>query len=456
VTVIRRSLTVNAAGVIAVALAGFVSMLVLARRLPVEVFGTVSIALMVANAVAVFDGVRPVVIFEATRQNAAIASLHRTVWRLFVAIGSFATLVTLALAFALWREELGTTGVLLLSLVVFLYFPAACNWGFLDARQDTAFTGLVRSVAWLGVYGSFIAITLVSDRPTAYLVPLVAMNGALALAYAWRLGRVPPNAPGSCAASVRDILARSLDNLGVNVAATTIGTFDRVVLSAVGGMHGVGLYSAQYELSTKPAALLRVANTVLLPAAADMQARGRPVEAAWLRVTLAGSLVLAAVAAMAVALRTEIIGLLLGPAYAPHADVFGLLVMALVLQFFGYACPVLLNARGNFSLQRSLYLVAAALMVVAAVPVARTYGIVGLAALYLVVRGVDVALLIATIVTTRMRLSPAVLAAHGTLMAVTMMVAWTGRLVPTLAASALCGAVAFAMMRIPANRYMTT
>lgn len=451
---VRRSLTVNTIGVVAVAAAGFAAMLVLARRLPVEAFGAVSVSLMVANAVAVFDGVRPVVVYEATRTDVSLPALHRTVWRLFLAIGAIATLVTLGVAGALWRAQIGIAGLALLGLAVFLYFPAACNWGFLDARNDTAFTGLARSAAWVAVYAAYIATAFVSANPALYLVPLVAMNAGLALAYRIRLGPPGTGAVGGRSPASREILRRSLDNLGVNVAATTIGTIDRVVLSAMSGMHGVGLYSAQYELATKPQALLRVANAVLFPAAAKMHASGRSVHEPWLRMTLAGSQALAALVALLVGAREPIVATLLGPAYAAHADVFGLLVVAFVLQFFGYACPVLLNAQGDFSSQRRLYLWAAAAMAIAVAPVTHAFGIVGLAGLYLAVRGVDLLLFARTLASTGLRPRASVLSLHLLVAGAALALAWSASVPATLIGAAASGLAAATLLRMPSSRLL--
>jgi O-antigen/teichoic acid export membrane protein len=449
---VRRSLTVNTIGVVAVAAAGFAAMLVLARRLPVEAFGTVSVSLMIANAVAVFDGVRPVVVYEATRTEVSLAALHRTVWRLFLWIGAMATLVTLAIAGALWFEQIGLAGLAMLGLVVFLYFPAACNWGFLDARNDTAFTGLARSIAWVAVYAAYMATAFVSADPVFYLLPLVAMNAGLALGYRRRLGAIAADAGGGRSPTPREILRRSLDNLGVNIAATTIGTIDRVVLSAMSGMHGVGLYAAQYELATKPQALLRVANAVLFPAAAKLHASGRNLVEPWLRTTLAGSQALAALVAVLVGAREPIVAMLLGPTYASHADVFGLLVIAFVVQFFGYACPVLLNALGDFSSQRRLYLWAAAAMVIAVAPVTHAFGITGLAGLYLAVRGVDLLLFVRTLSSTRSRPRWALVGLHLLVAGTALGLAWSASVAATLAGAIASALAAWALLRMPASR----
>lgn len=448
---IKRSLSANALGVMAVAAAGFIAMLVLARRLPVENFGTVSVSLMVANAVAVFDGVRPVVVFEATRANISLSALHASVTRLFMWTAAIATFVTLAVAASLWRDQIGMAGLALLGLTVFLYFPAACNWGFLDARNDTVFTGIARSAAWVTVYVVFILLAFVSVNPVWYLVPLAGMNAILALAYRLRLG-VLPTIAGARAPSSRELLRRSMDNLGVNIAATTIGTIDRVVLSAVAGMRDVGLYSAQFELSTKPSALLRVANSVLFPAAAAIHADGRSLTVPWLRMTLAGSQALVAAAAVAISLRQEIIALLLGPEYARYSDVFGFLMIALALQFFGYACPVLLNARGDFALQRRLYLVAAVAMAASAVPVTSSFGIVGLAALYLAVRSVDLVMFFMTLRSASVKPKAGPLWIHFAIATSTLMMAWSGSPAWTLFGAAMSALTAAALLWLPPDR----
>lgn len=449
--IVKRSLSANALGVMAVAAVGFVAMLVLARRLPVEAFGTVSVTLMVANAVAVFDGVRPVVVFEATRAGVSLPALHASASRLFMWTGAVATVITVTIAALLWRNEIGVAGLGLLGLTVFLYFPAACNWGFLDARHDTAFTGVTRSATWVAVYLLFILLAFVTVNPVWYLVPLAGMNAVLAFAYRLRLGKLSTD-PGARVPSSRELLMRSMDNLGVNIAATTIGTIDRIVLSAVAGMRDVGLYSAQFELSTKPSALLRVANSVLFPAAAAMHADGRSLSVPWLRVTLAGSQALVAAVAVAIGLRQSIVAWLLGPEYAQYADVFGFLMIALALQFFGYACPVLLNARGDFALQRRLYLVAAVGMAAFSVPVTMASGIVGLAALYLLVRTVDLVMFFMTLRSADVRPRAGTLWFHFTVAASTLVLAWSGTLQWTLVGATASAAVAVALLRMTPDR----
>lgn len=451
---IRRSLTLNTLGVVGVAATGFASMLVLARALPVEAFGTVSIALMVANAVAGFDAVRPVIVYLATRRDMPLASLHRRAFGLLVSMGIVAAALTFALASALWSEEIGLAGTLLLASAVFLYFPAACDWGFLDARNDTLYTGMARSIGWMAVYASYMSIAPFSARASHYVLPLLVMNAGLVFAYRLRLGRIA-NAPATRAVPTkREILRHSLDNLWLNAAATVLGTVDRVVLSAVSGMQGVGLYSAQYELATKPSALLRVASSVLFPAAARSHAAGEGVIDAWLRLTLLAALVLAVPLMVAIGARERVIGILLGKAYAPHADVFGILLMAFWLQLLGYASAVLLNAQGNFSLQRRCYVWAAAAMLVAVVPVVREFGIVGLALLYLFVRGVDVVLFVSTLRLSGRCVHWESLLVPSFAVIVGFGLAWQAQWVATIIGSCLCALMAYALRRAPAERFM--
>jgi hypothetical protein len=63
----------------------------------------------------------------------------------------------------------------------------------------------------------------------------------------------------------------------------------------------------------------------------------------------------------------------------------------------GYACTLLLNSTGDFRLQKNYYTAAAAVMGIAVFPAVKLAGIVAVAAVYLVVRTVDVWLLLAAV-----------------------------------------------------------
>jgi hypothetical protein len=116
-----------------------------------------------------------------------------------------------------------------------------------------------------------------------------------------------------------------------------------------------------------------------------------------------------------------------------------------------YACPVLLNAHGDFSSQRRLYLWAAAAMVIAVGPVTHAFGIVGLAGLYLAVRGVDLLLFARTVWSTQSRPRWSLIGLHLLVAGAALALAWSASVAATLAGAAVSGLTAWALLRMPAS-----
>jgi O-antigen/teichoic acid export membrane protein len=390
---IVQSAVINVLSVVAVALAGASATWVMARHLSVEQFGRVALVLAIVNAVGILEGLRPVVIFHAHRGEFTWAALYRSARRIAHITGG--VVFALALLAGLSVERLGLTlwQTLIVATTMMLFFTLALYWAFLDADGHVAFTGALRGVMWVAVYCAFAWLAFTGASFTAYLLALLAMNVALGAIYYWRLSRDHDLHPPFEGDGRTGWLYRlALENVRLNVSAVTMGVSDRLAIGATLGSSQVALYSAPYEFATKPIAFIRGVAQVLYPSAVRLSKESGSIDAQWLRLTIPIVLLAASGCGLVVCVREELVVLLLGSKYIDSADVFGLLAMTFWVITFGYAANIYLNTHGDFQTQRRFYDWAAALMLVGLAPAVYLGGIEGVAALYLLVRSVDLLL----------------------------------------------------------------
>jgi len=393
---ITKSLAANFLGTGGAAVAGIVSTVVMGRWLDLDDFGFVMVLLIAFNAIAALDGLRPVVVYEAAqspgaRRDVRVVALSAG-FGLALLVGATAAVATSALVI----DRLGWAGVALFSAGLALYFPMSIYWGLLDAEGRTAFTGIVRSLAWMAVYALFAGLAALRAPAAAFAGGFALMNAALLFVYWLRTGR-SDDAPSSAGFGelLRRMLRQAASIVVFNISALVMGSVDRAALAATTGVIAVGLYSGAYELATKPSALFRVVSQVLFPEAARRHALGVDMARLWVGGTALAFWSISIVVGLAVALRSAVLTILFGAKFAGAADAFGILLVGFSLVVLGYACAVILNARGNFSLQRNCYAAAAVAMALAALPMT-SLGLLGAALLYLASRLVDPVLLVLT------------------------------------------------------------
>lgn len=424
------SAIVNTVSVAGTALAGVLATAVMARHMSVSDFGRVSILLVAFNGMAVFEGMRPVIIYMVARDETPQAALYASAMRIARALGLAAALLVLAALLSIGSFHLTLPDAALVAVAVSLFFPVATLWGFLDGRAETAFTGAVRATAWIATYGAFALLAIASAPVYAYALSLLAMNAALFVAYAMRWSSVRSPAPARVLPD-SDLSRRlgrlAIENVALNGSAVTIGVADRLVVGAALGPAAAGAYSAASEFATKPIAFVRALAQVLSPAAARAATQPGGLEADWLRTTLfAGGVALSGCAAV-VLFRAELVTFLLGPKYAAVADVFGVLALSFWMVVLGYGANVYLNAHGDFRTQRVHYAWAAAALVVALYPAIRLSGLIGAAAVYALTRSVDLVLALRV----SRDAAPRLWGIRGALLAVTaaatLSASWVGR-----------------------------
>jgi O-antigen/teichoic acid export membrane protein len=389
-------LAANVLGTVGAAGAGFVSTVLMGRWLALDDFGFIMVMLIAFNAIAALDGLRPVVIYEAAQPAGSRTDLRAAAVSAGLGLAVLVGVASAVAASVLVIDRLGWTGIALFSIGLALYFPMSIYWGLLDADGRTAFTGIARSLAWIAVYALFAGLAAIGAPAAAFAAGFASMNAALLFVYWIHAPRADRDSPAAgVGALMRRLLRQASNIVAFNLSALVMGSVDRAALVATSGVATMGMYSGAYELATKPSALFRVASQVLFPEAARGHAAGVYLVRLWVRATALGFAGVSAAVGIAVAWRAELLALILGAKFADASDAFGILLVGFSLVVLGYACAVILNAQGNFSLQRNCYALAAAAMAVAAWPMARL-GLLGAAALYLASRLVDPVLFVLT------------------------------------------------------------
>jgi O-antigen/teichoic acid export membrane protein len=429
---IASSLTVNIVGLGGVAVVGLFSVLLMARWMPATDFARFSMLLLVFNSIAVLDGIRPVMIHLGA-QDADLGPRVRIGKAIATALGLAVTVAAFFASRFIVPGQLDTAESAVLAIGLGLYFPMSCYWGLLDSRKQTAFTGGLRSAAWFCAYGAFLAGASLEAGPIWYVAVFCAMNVVLLVAYAARFYHYYDIGDRRSEAGLAATVGRAAWNaIGFNFGALVLASVDRVVLGWTAGPVQLGLYSAVYELTTKPAALLRVISAVFYSEAAHLQTDTETLARHWLRgIRITFSLVFCAVCVV-VFFRLQLTELLLGERFAAAADSFGLLALGFALVVLGYFCAIALNALGDFKSQRKAYSFAAMAMIFAAWPMVAIWGITGAGALYLAVRTVDVAVLYMTTqkLSQELAMSRAVVVAA--LFSCAAAFAWIGWAVPAI------------------------
>lgn len=378
------------------AIAAAVSTVVLARVLPVERFGKVSVLLLAYNLTSVFDAVRPVTLYFANRHADRPEATFASIFWLNAGIGA-ALGAALGGAALLGPVQLfGSAELLCLAAAFTLFFLQSTYWGWADAHGLVARTALARAVIMTLVYGAFVALAIAGADGLSYALVLLGAT-AFTLALFWRMCRSQPwgariGRPDRALLHLIGVEVRRY--MQFSLATLVLATMDRIAASAHGGSRALGLYSGHFDLATKPMALVRALQTALNPHVTRAAVGKSDVFPALGLGTKALFVALSLGAWTAVLLRDPLTELLLGQSYVEQQDVFALVALAQCFVLLGYASALLLNAIGDFRLQRNFYSIAALAMLVISFPAVQLAGILGVAAAYLLVRTVDVWLLL--------------------------------------------------------------
>lgn len=433
------------------ALVGAGATIILARLLPVDQFGRVSVLLLIFNLTSTFDAVRPVTIFFANRHRDRARETFASIFWIDAAIGGSLALSILCLAFAVPIDLLGRSELVCIAGVFMLFFLHSAYWGWADAHGLVASTALVRGLGMSGVYLIFVVLAANESQGLGYALALLVAAALMLFATWWvcRSHRLVTRAQRPSSQMMKLIAIEVRRSMQFNLATLVLATTDRLAVYTVSGSQALGIYSGHFDLATKPMALVRAAQAATNPHATQAAARNEDIFPVIATTTKFLFLALSGGVWTAIMLREWVTNTLLGPHYSQHADVFAILILAQCFVLFGYSSALLLNASGNFLAQKRYYSAAAVTMLAFAFPAMQVGGLIAISITYLIVRLVDVGLLLSATraLGRRMLLGRALLA--GGLWLSASAAAWTQSAILCVAFSA---ALLVLLWRIPLTR----
>lgn len=388
------SMSINMVAAVATAIAGVLATGFMARAMPIDRFGSVLLLLTLVTAFAVFEGQRPVVIQRVAAGQFPVPALFRESARInaVIAAGVAALFILVAVVFP--AAGIGQLELAILVATIACFFGSSQYAMFLDAEQDTSFTGLARSACWIGLYVSLAILAALGAAIAAFGAAMLAMYLVLWAVLVMRyrtIRRAELNDAPSPQLST-GLLAPALSNVLFNACAVTISLADRAIVSAAMGAGAAGRYAGPSELALRGLGLVRAAVQVVLPWAARLP--GQAQDTAWARATLVIAFVAGGVASIAILARDALVVLLLGEKFRLDGDLLGIFIAGAALSTLGYVAIVRLNARGNFSSQRNAYAVGAAILLIGAPLAAQTGNLVAVGTAFLLARSVDLWLLV--------------------------------------------------------------
>lgn len=390
-----RSAVVNVLASAGSALAGLMATAVMTRYMDLETFGAAVLLVSGVNALAIFEGLRPVVIYRLADPSSHWPTLFHSTARINTSIAAS------ILALGTLLHSVGITSFLssatasLFALTIPTFFALMQYWIFLDALGDTAFTGLARSIAWTILYAAFAALALLGSRLEVFALTLLLMNLALFVVLRVRFEAIRPATAvdglhiAGTPTETHRLFRAAANTIIFNIAAVTINLADRVIIGSIRGSNVLGNYAGPAEIVLRANGLIRAGLQVFLPWAAqqrdDITTKHRYWVASITLLTTIGGIG----CSLCLCWRDNLAIAILGARFADAGDLLGIFVAALLVSSFGYVCILFLNSIGNFHTQRTLYLFGAGSLLSVGVPVAYFGRVETLALVFLSARCVD-------------------------------------------------------------------
>ncbi|WP_206520146.1 hypothetical protein [Altererythrobacter sp. BO-6] len=388
-------MSLNVLGSILTAIAAVGATALMARNMPVADFGRVLLLLTAVNAFAIFEGVRPVVIHRVAVGRESPHKLFRAAAQINAGMVG-ATLLCLLIAYLAGAgSDLPPLSDFFLAATAVAFFVMMQYWMFLDAEQDTVFTGLSRACGWTLLYLTFGILSELQADILWYILSLFLMHILLILALRIRFekrGLVTKYRSLGSDDPIEPLLKAAINNIVFNVSAVTINVADRAIVGIVMGARSAGFYSGPSELALRANGLVRAGVQVILPWAARLSARDQ--DRYWSFGAAASLVFVGSGCAILLLVRDWATALFLGPAFRMMGDLLGLFGLGIVASTLGYVCVVHLNARGDFRTQRQLYIGGAIVLLAGGIVGALSGNLTYVAIAYLTARSVDLVLLL--------------------------------------------------------------
>jgi O-antigen/teichoic acid export membrane protein len=377
----------------------FASALIAARELGPERFGAYGTAASFAIIVSIIGtlGMLPLLVRELARTPEraleVLSAAH------IVKAGATLIMLILLLAIATMVLHYPTEIVISAALlgIGYVFSAFAENLGAYFQAMEQMHVWLESSI-WFGLLSGVLGIVLVLLTHSVPLFCVAFACGQLG-ALLWLRRRMPHNARGwseSALADARRLLRAVLPFAAAFMALTIFYKVDVLLLERLQDRAVVGIYAAGYKLVDIVHALAVVASGAFYPRLARLGSkaeRARPATRALELFLLAG--VLGAGALWLI--RTPLILFVFGPAYAPTADVLGLLAPALTALTISILAGYLLSAADHVAAMALAYAAAVALKIGLGLWLIPLWGATGMATAMLVAEFVLAALLLFTL-----------------------------------------------------------
>jgi len=385
-----------------VAVAGLVSLPILARNLGPAAYGHFSLFMTSLGVLSNLDLARPILVRELARSGGAdraplpqpVAPRARTEARV-LAVTSAAALALLALAVGAMLQD--ALIAMALAASVLLSGAASAAYAQLSAEGKVGLAGSIRNGCWAGALALTVLASFTTATPHGYVWAFVAANAAILVLYQ----RAAGSSLGALCVrpSLRALRTRGAQAFDVGAfagASAVVASADKVMLAGTSSAQDFGHYAAQYDLATKINVISTALGSILLPSFARLHyaegglttARHFVRVASW--ITLAYFIVIG----LLIAFQAQFAALVLGEDFARTGEhlVYVLMLVGVFIHLFGFLITAYQRACGDFRTQRVAYIASAVLMLSVGALTIPTHGAQGAVLTYLSGRVAEVAL----------------------------------------------------------------
>ena len=386
-----------------VAIAGLVSLPVLARNLGPAAYGHFSLFMTGLGVLSNLDLARPILVRELARGGGARGALAPGSPSRLSPLEARTLAVTSAIALALLALVIGalaldTIAATALALTVLLSGAASAAFAELSADGRVGLAGSIRNACWAAALAVTAVMSITTATPHAYIWVFLVANLAILTLYQRAIGSglgalfVRP--------SLRALRARRAQAFDIGAfagASAVVASADKVLLAGNATADDFGHYAAQYDLATKVNVVSTALGSIMLPAFARLHGEHGPLAAAQRFVRVASLVVLGYFVAIGllIAFHAQFAALILGDDFARSGEqlVYVLLLVGVFIHLFGFLLTAYQRACGDFRTQRVAYIISALLMLAVGTLTIPRFGALGAVATYLTGRTAELVLI---------------------------------------------------------------
>lgn len=363
----------------------------LSKNISVELFGQVTFYILLCNLIALLDGMKAVLIFELNKTDGI--EKEKLLSCAFVINSGVASIIAFfgilyLYFFDIEGENTAANTVILITWV--LYFFASYYAAVLDGSGRYVLTQCSRSIIWSVVYVSIIFVSFNTNILIFYTLALMLGSLSTLVLFKKTAGEINIFVRQNISiATILKLLRSSVDQIGFQLAAVAMSSYDRMALNLSGNYFGLGLYSGSYELVSKLNAGPRLITQYFYPKICRDK-----INCSIQKYRLTTYRILLGVCAaifLCVIYSSNIINSILGEKYSYAVVAFQILLLGFPIVVLGYFYNTYLNSIGNFNSQRKVYVYYLPLVILFGIVLYFYPDIVLASLLYLVLRSCDIA-----------------------------------------------------------------